>query len=67
MQKKYDIDSLATCLCCADKFHHIYSAMQGLDRNELITLRDELRSRTVQKRLNQFLELDFNNKIGKEE
>jgi hypothetical protein len=38
--------------------------MNTLDRDELITLRDELRSRTVQKRLNQFLELDFKNKIG---
>ena len=67
MHPKYDIDALGTYLCCPDKFHHIHKVMNELTREELIVLRDELRSRTVQKRLNQFLELDFQNKIGKEE
>lgn len=64
MPNKYDIDALATCLCCMDKFHHIYDVMRDLNRDELLILRTELRNRTVQKKLNQFLELDFKNKLG---
>jgi predicted amidophosphoribosyltransferase len=42
-----DIEELARHLCCQTKFHHIYKVMPGLGKNELINLRDALRSYTL--------------------
>jgi hypothetical protein len=41
-----DIEELARHLCCQTSFHVIYDAMHGLNKNELINLRDALRSYT---------------------
>lgn len=41
-----DIEELARHLCCQTSFHIIYDAMYGLSKNELINLRDALRSYT---------------------
>jgi hypothetical protein len=41
-----DIEELARHLCCQTSFHIIYDAMYGLSKNELINLRDALKSYT---------------------
>lgn len=60
---KYDLPFLISCLCCIPKFQYIFEIMRKLDNEELKTLRDELRKANGRK-LNQFLEMEFKNRIG---
>jgi hypothetical protein len=59
-----EIDILATYLCCADKYHHIESAMHSrTSKGDVTKLRDLLRSRTAHNHLPSRLESMFNHKI----
>ena len=64
-QKKYDIGFLVSCLCCEPKFQHIFEVMAKLDNDELNVLYRELKEGNSNKKLNQFLELEFKNRLGK--
>lgn len=63
--KKYDINFLISCLCCEPKFQHIFEAMSKLNNDELKVLHKELKAGNDNKKLNQFLELEFKNRLGK--
>ncbi len=61
-----EIDILATYLCCAEKFHHIKTALETrTSMPGVIKLRDQLRSRTAFNRLHFSLEKAFDNHIAK--
>jgi hypothetical protein len=57
------IESLAKHLCCQNKFYIIFKAMNGLNKAELIHLRDELRKYVPSKKLHDQLERRFNRDI----
>jgi hypothetical protein len=59
-----DIEELARHLCCQTRFHHIHSAMHGLTSNELIKLRDALRSYTPTNSLHPHLDAAFCKALG---
>lgn len=63
--QKYNLGFLISCLCCEPKFQHIYEVMSQLDVEELKVLHKELKQGNGNKKLNQFLELEFKNRIGK--
>lgn len=64
-QSKYDIEFLISCLCCVPKFQHIYEVMAKLNDDELKVLYRELKKGNDNKKLNQFLEMEFKNRLGK--
>ena len=53
------------CLCCIPKFQTIYNVMDTLTIDELIILKQQLTEHSKNHRLNQFLELEFKNRLGK--
>ena len=59
-----DIEQLARHLCCQTRFHHIYTAMNGLSKEELGKLRDQLRSFTPTNSLHPHLNAAFCKAIG---
>jgi hypothetical protein len=59
-----DIEELARHLCCQTRFHHIHNAMHGLTSNELIKLRDALRSYTPTNSLHPHLDAAFCKALG---
>jgi hypothetical protein len=59
-----DIEQLARHLCCQTRFHHIYNAMDGLSKEQLIELRDQLRSYTPTNSLHPHLNAVFSKAIG---
>lgn len=59
-----DIEELARHLCCQTRFHYIYDAMHGLSKEELIKLRDQLRSYTPTNSLHFHLNAAFCKAIG---
>lgn len=63
MNEKYDITYLRSTLCCLSKQLPIYDVLKTLTIDEAIVLRNELRG-AYNRKLNQFLELAFKNKIG---
>ena len=58
-----DVADLAKHLCCQNKFYIIYKAMSGLNKKELIKLRDDLRSFVPGNKLHHELERRFNRAI----
>ena len=60
-----ELDILGTYLCCAEKFHHIKTAIDKTSSVTMATkLRDNLRSRTANNRLHFSLEKYFDNHIN---
>jgi len=57
-------DDLWKYLCCPSSFHHIYDVMHGLSKEELIKLRDDLRSYTPTNSLHHHLDAAFCKAIG---
>lgn len=55
-----DLNELARHLCCQTKFYIIHRAMNGLSKDELVNLRDGLRSFVPSKVLHPALEAKFN-------
>jgi len=55
-----DINSLIGCLCCPPKFQYIYRTMAQCNKEELLTLRNILRSYTENNFLHSALENEFN-------
>lgn len=61
-----ELDILGTYLCCAEKFHHIKTAVESKTTiTATIKLRDQLRSRTAFNRLHFSLERAFDNHLEK--
>ena len=54
-----DIERLGRHLCCPNRFHHIYDVMHGLSKEELIKLRDDLRSYSPTNSLHHHLDAAF--------
>jgi hypothetical protein len=58
-----DIEELARHLCCQTRFHYIYDVMHGLSKDELIKLRDALKSYTPTNSLHPHLNAVFEKAI----
>lgn len=61
-----ELDILGTYLCCAEKFHHIKTAIESRKTMAAtVKLRDQLRSRTAFNRLHFSLEKAFDKHLEK--
>jgi hypothetical protein len=58
-----DIETLASHLCCQNRFHYIYDVMHGLTKQELIDLRDTLKTYTPTNALHPHLNAVFEEMI----
>lgn len=58
-----DIDALASHLCCQTRFHYIYDVMPGMTKQELIDLRDTLKTYTPTNSLHPHLNAVFEETI----
>ena len=59
-----DIDELASHLCCQRNFYIIYEVMDKLDKEDLIKLREQLRSYVPTGKLHNELEQRFSMEIN---
>ena len=62
----YDINQLATHLCCAGQFANILDWLPKLSEKEVRTLRDQLRNRTGMNYMPWLLEHKFRRRLGEE-
>lgn len=62
---KYNIEELELHLCCPNQFHHILNVLPTLNKSEIKTLRDDLRSR-INSVLHFTLEHKFRVALGEE-
>lgn len=65
-EPKYDIEQFRLALCCPNQYHGIIETLPKLTKEEVVQLRDTLRSYTANNMLHFKLEHHFRKALGQE-